>query len=318
MRSRVFAVALIVSAITLVTAGCSAPDRSAEAAELESALRGVPGVGSADVSYVNGFDSGYTVSIDVGMSGADDAQVVAMVHRMNTLMGHDFDDYATPVSIDLGAGVRVESEKQLTPENAATVLATARSAQRRVTADHVTVFLRSGRIDVEIMGATDPVDAAGAVAGAMAAAIGPARGSIVASPKARAAQPRWTVTTPVAAARLRQLEGRIRALTILVTSVAVDGGLITELAIDAGTQEVADANVRGVIASLGADRAHPVRLSWSVSPAVATWERDADGVVSVGSCDYPRTYGRHADTDFEKAAADLEQRIRADYDTCRR
>ncbi|MGU3291323.1 hypothetical protein [Williamsia sp. M5A3_1d] len=313
MRNVVLMVGLVL--IAALVAGCGAPDRSVEAEHLEATLRTVAGVESANVSYVNGFDSGYTVSTDVKMPRADDRQVVAMVRRMNAEMGSDFDDYRTPVSIDLGGGVRIESQTRFTPEGVAKDLSMARVAQGQVKAGHVTVSRSQDAARVEIVDAEDQVRAASV----MAASIGRVPGQIDVIPAQVGAQLRWTVHTPVSAAELRALDARLRSMANPVAAVTVDNGVITELWVDAGTENTADATLAAIIRSIGADRSHPVRLHWQVTPVVAGWERDADGSATVGACDYPKNaYHRDPRTDFESAAMDLEQRIRARYDTCSR
>ncbi|KQR99472.1 hypothetical protein ASG12_01185 [Williamsia sp. Leaf354] len=301
--------------IAMTTVGCGAPDRSAEAAQLETTLGSIPGVESADVYYTNGFDSGYTVDIKVMMPGADDRQVVAMVRRMNAEMGNEFDDYGTPVTIGIGDNVVIESGGRFTPEGAAADLATARVAQTGVAAGWITVSHREGGPSIDITDAADPVHAATV----MSAAFGSARGEIDVMPREPGSQLRWLVNTPVSDRHIHDAAARIDTLGTPVAAVTVDDGGIAELWIDAGTETNAHATVSAVIHSLGAGRNRPLRLHWRVSPAVDTWERDASGSASVGTCDETRT-DRAADprTDFEAASVALERRIRAEYETCRK
>jgi len=111
-------------------AGCGAPDRSAEADLLQKTLSGVPGVESALVTYSNGFDSDYTVAVDVQMPTATDQQIVSMMRGMTTVMADDFEDFSTPVSISLGDGVSVESIGQMDPDTVARDLTRARLLRR--------------------------------------------------------------------------------------------------------------------------------------------------------------------------------------------
>ena len=300
---------------TVTVAGCGAPDRSAEATQLEATLRTVPGVTSAYVTYSNGFDSGDRVSVEVSMPGADDERVVAMVRRMNSAMGHDFDDYSRPVTISIDDGVRVSSDGPYAADSVLRDIALARAAHRDAGAGSTTLSWIDGDpvIDVD-----DAEDSSRATRSATAA-IGNRPGQVRVLGRPHSEQVSWTVETPVSRAQVLKATSEVADLRIPARMVTVENGLVSELSLDVGVDQPTYGPIASVADRLGAERSRPLLLSWD-SSALTNDGLDESGSVSVGGCDYSTTSRseQHPENYLTADAVALQKRIRERFDTCRR
>jgi hypothetical protein len=73
--------------------GCAAPDRSAQAERIRTAIQAMPGVDFVDPGYINDFENGATLKIQVGVSGATEQQIADVADRVRVLKGTDFSGY---------------------------------------------------------------------------------------------------------------------------------------------------------------------------------------------------------------------------------
>ncbi|KLI06661.1 hypothetical protein ACT17_04825 [Mycolicibacterium conceptionense] len=132
-------------------------------------------------------------------------------------------------------------------------------------------------------------------------------------PGASSSVQRWRIYFPFSPEEERRVSSQLDSLPVQVGAVTVSSGVITELNVAVTDFQAVEPAMKDVIGRLGAGPDSPLMLSWQVGqiflPAAP------DGTVHVGACGYPGTARGDSLSSAEK---ELQQRLRAQFDTCPR
>lgn len=243
--------------------GCAA-DRTAEAVELRPAIQAMPGVTSADVSYVNDFENGANLDIQLDMSQASIEEIRAAAKKINDLKGSRFDDHrqTTKISVDDhaeleygGYGGALEA-KQIAADSVA-----VRTLDDQVNTDTIRWVHFEDFSSLELQESTSPDSDLRAVVSAL-----PASSTLV-SVRSGAPDPHnsWDVALPLTLEQVNNIVGLRDGLPVTVYQVEVRDGHVSGLDVNLGDPAGADERVRAVVTAVAPSRAHPVTVEWRLA-----------------------------------------------------
>lgn len=308
---------VVFALVTIMLCACTgAPDRRGEAARLEAAISGMPGVQSFSASITNDITYGATLRLEADMSTASEAEIAAVVSRIKELEGDDFDKYQQTTEFGVGDGVSVQRNADFDPEQIAGDARRMRQLKSVLqTAVGTMSWFRSKSADtMEFRDAENPQQILTAVRGVAAdQAV-----KVTISTRSGSTDPLWTVTFPFSADQQTGVVNLLAGLPTSVSAVDVDDGHISRLSVGIKAGNDPERDIDTVIDSIGPDPQHPLYLRWGGYSPDPT--RGFQGSVDVAACDYgARTLGDDEPERYYTAAAiALQKKLRAQYDTCRR
>lgn len=252
---------LIAILIALFGTGCTA-DRSAEAAEIRAAVPTLPGVASSNVSYINDFENGANLRIELDMTDATEAQIAAAAQRVNDLKGDAFDSHRQKTTVTVAPRAVVSYDGRLDPPTVAANSGLVRAVRAHSDAGSIRWLEIDGRSRLEVWSSADPDRDA---ATALAADGGPETLYIRSADPARHSS--WEVTTPLSVTDFEALVRQRDRLPAALLWVGVDSGRISGLSVNLGAPATAYANLAAVIEELQPSREHPVQIEWRLDGA---------------------------------------------------
>ncbi|MFJ4656873.1 hypothetical protein ACIP5Y_36890 [Nocardia sp. NPDC088792] len=308
---------VVFTLVTVMLCACTgAPDRRGEAARLETAIAGMPGVQSFSASITNDITYGATLRLEADMSAASEEQIAAVVSRIKELERDDFDKYEQTTEFSVGDGVSVQRNADFDPEQIAGDARRLRQLKSTLQTSVGTMsWFRSKSADtMEFRDAENPQQILTAVRGVAAdQAV-----KVTISNRSGATDPLWTVTFPFTADQQTSVLNLLTALPTSVSAVDVDEGHIARLSVGIKAGSDPERDITTVINSIGPTTRHPLYLQWGGYSPDPT--RGFQGSVDIAACAYgAKTLG---DEDPEKYytadAIALQKKLRTQYDTCRR
>jgi hypothetical protein len=308
-------------ALSAMVSGCGAPDRKSTADQLTQAIKGMPGVQDATVNSTNGFEQGATVNIWVYLPDAAPKQIEDVVTRINTVRGDAFKafDQTADFAVTPSRTVLVKRGADLDPGNVAADADALRRLTAAVEAAEVSIFRNKSTADLKLTKVTTPADD---VFTAVRAGFGDdAHLDLDLFPAPNIDTPVWKVAFPFAAADQQRVDQQLTAMPASISTITVGAhGTITDLGVGLHNRDTAYQDLVSVIGITGAGSAHALNLSWRLAGDRADQSPRFGGSVDVGACNYiPNSeVERHPETYLTPDARDLQQRLRAQFDTCPR
>lgn len=306
-------------ALCCLVGGCGAPDRKAAADRLKLAIREMPGVQDADVSYTNNFEQGAVVRIVVFVPKADTKQIEDVVGRINAVRGDSLNafDQKAEFAVTPSRTVRVKRGAELDPRSIAADAESLRRLSGAVYTAEMGLFRNNSGADLKLTQVTTPADD---VFSAIREGFGDdAHVSVDLRPAANIAGPSWQVAFPFTAADQQRVDQQMAAMPVTIWAITVGShGAIAGLSVGVHNRDSAYQDLVSVIGITGAGPAHALNLSWR-------WEGDSagkfpnfSGSVQVGACGYVPNVEteRHPEKYLTADARALQQRLRTQFDTC--
>jgi hypothetical protein len=302
-----------------VVSACGAPDRKAEANQLKQAIKAMPGVQDADVSYTNNFEKGAIVRMLVYLPDAAPKQIEEVVARINAVRGDAFKafDQTAEFSVTLSRTVRVKRGAEL---DSASVAADAESLRRlsgAVDAAEMSIFRNNSTADLKLNQVTT---LANDVFPAVRAGFGDdAHVTLDLQPASNIDGPSWRVAFPFAAADQQRVDQQMAAMPVSISTITVDShGAIADLSVGLHNRDTAYQDLVSVIGITGAGPAHALNLTWRWEGDRADKPPNFSGSVQVGACNYiPNTEAElHPEKYLTADARAVQQRLRTQFDTC--
>lgn len=300
----------------LLAVACAPPDRRAEADVLERRIAQMPGVERVDVRYTDGLSLGPNIGVDVVVTGADTAQIVAVATTVADAVSADFDGYGRSVSFRVADGGELEVSGDPVP---ATVGERTRALRELLTDVPGARVSWSESADAQTVAVSD---AAPAPVLASLRAQAPASGLVV-TIRGDGHRPWWTVVLPLAVTDETVVRAAVERSPLPVSSIRVQDGHAAAVTVrtheDVQAHEVAavEEAIGTVIELFAPTPAHPLLLDWEGPEAD---DRDAPGFagrVHVGGCAYPRSLGEtEPERFYTPEAIELRDRLRDRYDRC--
>ncbi|WP_280265142.1 hypothetical protein [Nocardia wallacei] len=317
------AAALAVGAAVL-GACTGAPNREAEARELETAVRAMPGVTSAYVNYSNDITQGVTTSVSADMHDATIDQIEAVAARVADSHRQDFDEYKRSASFYVGGGTvehRTDRPDRHTFVSPALVAADARAVRQLGSALPPPAAER--RIDwarTDLGTELTLRETAGDSAlGVVRSVIGEQPVPVRVFPAIRT-DIAWKVDFPFGA----EDEARVRAILarspLPVRSVDVTAGHLARMTVATPDPAEARTALAALIDLVAPAPGHPLLLEWEQPRPSNSGELKFKGSVHVGGCSYTtRSAGeREPEKYYTAEAVALQRHLRDTYDTCPR
>jgi hypothetical protein len=312
---------LIAAALALpcVVSACGAPDRKAEADQLEQAIKEMPGVQDSNVSYTDGFENGANVHIWVYLPDAAPKQIEDVVARINAVRGDAFKafDQTAEFAVTPNRTVRVKRGAEL---DSASVAADAESLRRlsvAVDAAEISIFRNKSTAGLKL---NEVTTLANNVFPAIRAAFGDdAHLDLDMLPASNIDEPSWRVAFPFIAAYQQRVDQQIAAMPVSIWAITVGlHGAIATLSVGLHNRDTAYQDLVSVIGITGAGPAHALNLSWRWEGDRADKSPNFSGSVQVGACGYiPNSEAElHPETYLTADARALQQRLRKQFDTC--
>ncbi len=311
-----FAIAL---ALSCVVSACGAPDRKAAADRLKLAVKEMPGVQDADVSYTNNFEQGTVVRIVVFLPNADTKQIEDVVGRINAVRGDSLNafDQKAEFAVTPSRTVRVGRGADLDPGSIAADAENLRWLSGAVDTAEMGIFRNNSTADLKLTQVTTPADD---VFSAIREGFGDdAHVSVDLQPASNIAGPSWQVAFPFTAADQQRVDQQMAAMPVTTWAITVGShGAIASLSVGVHNRDTAYQDLVSVIGITGAGRAHALNLSWRWVGDSAGKFPNFSGSVQVGACGYlPNAASElHPETYLTADARELQQRLRKQFDTC--
>ncbi|MGA8544225.1 MAG: hypothetical protein WB785_03065 [Mycobacterium sp.] len=309
----------IALALSCVVSACGAPDRKAAADRLKLAIKEMPGVQDADVSYTNNFEQGAVVRIVVFLPNADTKQIEDVVGRINAVRGGSLNafDQKAEFAVTPSRTVRVGRGADLDPRSIAADAENLRRLSGAVDTAEMGIFRNNSTADLKLTQVTTPSDD---VFSAIREGFGDdAHVSVDLQPASNIAGPSWQVAFPFTTADQQRVDQQMAAMPVTIWAITVGShGAIASLSVGLHNRDTAYQDLVSVIGITGAGPAHALNLSWR-------WEGDSagklpnfSGSVQVGACGYlPNAASElHPETYLTADARELQQRLRKQFDTC--
>lgn len=309
----------ITLALTCVMSACGAPDRKAEADQLKQAIKQMPGVQDADVSYTNNFEQGAIVRIVVYLPDATSKQIEDVVARINAVRGDAFKafDQKAEFAVTPTRTVRVDRGADLDSAGIAADAEGLRRLSGAVDAGEISIFRNNSTADLTLTGVATP---ANDVFNAVRAGFGDdAHVTVDLQPASNTDEHPWKVAFPFTAADQQRVDQQIAAMPVSVWTTAVGPhGAIADLSVRLRNRETAYQDLVSVIGITGAGPAHALNLGWQLEGERADTSPNFSGSVDVGACNYiSNSEGElHPEKYMTPDALALQQRLRKQFDTC--
>jgi hypothetical protein len=306
-------------ALSCVVGACGAPDRKAEADQLEQAIKQMPGVQDSNVSYTNGFENGATVHIWVYLPDAAPKQIEDVVARINAVRGDAFKafDQTAEFAVTTSRTVQVKRGAEL---NSASVAADAESLRRlsvAVNAAEISIFRNKPTADLKL---NEVTTLANDVFPAVRAGFGDdAHVTLDLQPASNIDGPSWRVAFPFTAADQQGVDQQMAAMPVSIWAITVGShGAIADLSVGLHNRDTAYQDLVSVIGITGAGPAHALNVSWRWEADRADKYPNFSGSVQVGACGYiPNAQAElHPETYLTADARAVQQRLRKQFDTC--
>lgn len=309
----------IALALCCVVSACGAPNRKAAADRLKLAIKEMPGVQDADVSYTNNFEQGAVVRIVVFLPNADTKQIEDVVGRINAVRGDSLNafDQKAEFAVTPSRTVRVGRGADLDPRSIATDSENLRQLSGAVDTAEMGLFRNNATADLKLTQVTKPADD---VFQAVRAAFGDgAHLTLDLQPASNVDEHPWTVAFPFTAADQQRVAQQIAAMPASVWTTRVGPhGAIADLSVRLHKRDTAYQDLVSVIGITGAGPAHALNLDWQWEGERPGTSPNFSGSVDVGACNYiPNTEAeQHPERYLTPDAVALQQRLRKQFDTC--
>lgn len=311
-----FAIAL---ALSCVVSACGAPDRKAAADRLKLAIKEMPGVQDADVSYTNNFEQGAVVRIVVFLPNADTKQIEDVVGRINSVRGDSLNafDQKAEFAVTPSRTVRVGRGADLDPGSIAADAENLRRLSGAVDTAEMGIFRNNSTADLKLTQVTTPADD---VFSAIREGFGDdAHVSVDLQPASNIAGPSWQVAFPFTAADQQRVDQQMASMPVTIWAITVGShGAIASLSVGVHNRETAYQDLVSVIGITGAGPGHALDLSWRREGDSAGKFPDFSGSVQVGACNYvPNSASeQHPETYLTHDARAVQDGLRKQFDTC--
>jgi len=259
--SRVRPLAVVVM---LVVAVACTPDRSGDADKIRAELQGMPGVAASDVVYLNDFENGANLDIDLDMTQATEPEIGSAAQRVEELVGTQFSDHRQKTTITVADRADIEYSTGLSPQYIVTVANLLRGVRARSGARLIEWLQAGVPPRLEIWDSPDPdVDLRTALDGLPAAADG------VVYVRSAASRERsgWNVTLPLTPAQMEVIADQRDRLPVIVFQVDVRAAVISGLSVDLGAPAEAYRNALALVTAVAPTREHPVTVEWRIADA---------------------------------------------------
>jgi hypothetical protein len=305
--------------LACIVIACGAPDRKAAADRLELAIKEMPGVQDADVSYTNNFEQGAVVRIVVFLPNADTKQIEEVVGRINAVRGDSLNafDQKAEFAVTPSRTVRVGRGADLDPGSIAADAESLRRLSGAVNTAEMGIFRNNSTANLKLTQVTTPADD---VFSAIREGFGDdAHMSVDLQPASNIAGPSWQVAFPFTAADQQRVDQQMAAMPVSIWATTVGShGAITDLSVGIHNRDTAYQDLVAVIGITGAGPAHALNLHWRWEGDRAEKHPNFSGSVQVGACGYiPNAESElHPETYLTPDARALQQRLRTQFDTC--
>ena len=129
--------------------------------------------------------------------------------------------------------------------------------------------------------------------------------------------PLFTATFPLSVDDQQRVMDVLHKLPVEVWGVTVKNAAIVNLIVGVRDPATTYQDLTTAIAAPGAGPGHTLWLSWRAIGESTSGAPGFAGMVIVGDCNYPHTFGEEQPEKFlTPAALDVQRRLRQQYDTC--
>lgn len=307
--------------LVALVAGCAgAPDRTAQAARIQSEVEHMPGVKSFSASVTNDITSGVTLWISADMVDATEDQIAAVAARIEQLEGDDFDKYRRTVEFAVGEGLGVKREGDF---DTGRVAADARGLRQLTSAlpknFETASWFRSptfGQVELEdAQHSADILTGVRDMIGGQSTRVMIMTTAGSREPFSNSRDPLWTVQFPFTAEDQKAVFDALAALPAPADAITIEDGHIARLSVDLATSRNPQSDLESVINTVGPSTSHPLFLEWkgyTTDPNLRF-----EGSVDIDACTYPDSGGEdHPEKYFTPDAIALQKTLRTRFDTC--
>jgi len=255
------ALGMLVAAAGVIA--CGTADRSTQAQRIRTAIRAMPGVDSVDPGYINDFENGANLKIELGMSSATEQQIADAADRIRQLKGADFAGYRQEADFIVTDGAVVKRSAEIDPGEIAADAGVLRRL-RAVVPDGSLEWSRDGTNSrLEMWDVNHPDDALTAARATLAG-----RADTIYIPSAQPeAEASWDATLPLNAEQQLAIIELRNGLPVIVYESEVRDGRISGLSVGLGAPPIAYHNAVTMIAALSPTRTRPVHVQWRLAGA---------------------------------------------------
>lgn len=265
-RNRILA-ALAMATVIVVATACTA-NRSEAAEQIRREVQTMPGVAASHVGYINDFENGANLNIDLDMVNATDMEISGVAGRINELTGDRFDDHRRTTTFKVADRAALEYGADLDPTQVAADARVLRVLRPHASAGHIIWKHTVERSRLEMWNAATPDSDLKAALHAL-----PFSSTVAYVRSSKPAEnSSWEVALPLTPSQMDAITQVRDRLPVTVYQLNVHDGRISELSVNLGDPRVAYQNAQSMMAALAPTQAHPITVEWRLSDGASAGE----------------------------------------------
>lgn len=250
----------------LLVVGCTPPDRTAVAERIADQIALLPGVDAVAHDYVNDFENGAQLNLEINADTASEQQIAAVAARVHELMGDRFAGHRNRITYAVAGGSIVDTRSMPNAESVSVAARLLRSLRPQIDGGTIEVRLDESQMTVGML--RGPADADQAVR-SMAVVIDSFDAALPVVAEIRSPEPAlyssWTVHFPLSPAELSRIVSLRDSLPVVVFQLGVGGARVVDLFVELGDPTQAYDNAAAVLAAVSPSREHPVGIRWRIA-----------------------------------------------------
>lgn len=254
--------------VALVVVGCTPPDRTTVAEQIADQIPLLPGVDAVAHDYVNDFENGAQLNLEINVGTASEQQIAAVASRVHELMGDSFAGHRNRITYALAEGSIVDKRPMTNAESVSVAARMLRSVRRQIIDGTIEVRLDESRMTVDML--RGPADTDQAVR-SLAVVIDSLDATLPVVAEIRSPEPAlhssWTVWLPLSPAEVSRVISLRDNLPVVVFQLEVRGATIVDLFVELGDPTQAYDNAAATLAAVRPSREHPVGIQWRLAGA---------------------------------------------------
>lgn len=281
----------------------------------------MPGVEHVYTIYSNDFTQGVLLDLSLTMKTATLDQVKAVVHRVNELVGNDFDGYqrsddfivAPQATVKTGSG-RDEAGSHLDADRIADGTRRLRQLRDLGPDGELDLFLGSDAATATLRDVPSTDEAITATRTALGDL--PVTVDIYPDPNDQRQHP-WKITFPFTPDQEATIRHQIDLPGMSFGRVTVDDGHLTQVTVSLPRPATAYGDIKRLIAAIGPTTEHPLMIDFASYTDSRQDQLRFGGTVDVGACGYVTNGGeQHPEKYYTPESIALQNKLRAEFDTC--
>lgn len=245
----------------MAASACAPADRSVQAEQIRAEIQGLPGVDSVDVGYINDFENGANLNVEVRVPRATEHQIAEVADRIRMLKGADFSRHRQETDFVVGDGAVIKRRSDVDLQQVAADTVVLRRLRADVPNGSLVWSRDENNSRLEVRDTRDSDTALGTVLRALAGEVG--------SIYTRSSQPdtesSWDVTLPLSAERQHTIVALRDTLPVTVYEVTVRDRRIAGLSVGLGAPANAYQNAVTMLTALVPTPTHSVQVQWRLA-----------------------------------------------------